>query len=450
MMGEIFSVKKRVVEEPLSHRHFLGGDFWRTIPAYSNVDEKTFLDSQWQARHSVTTIEKLRETIGGLISEKTYSDIAEGLKHVPMSVRLTPYLVSLIDWKDPYHDPLCRQFLPLNSVLLPDHPKLRLDSLSELKDSPVPGLTHRYPDKVLFLTLDRCPVYCRFCTRSYAVGLDTEEVEKIHVSGNSERWKAVFDYLRAHEKVEDVVVSGGDTYNLRPDQVALIGNTLLDIPHIRRMRFATKGLAILPMKVLTDQEWYQAFLGVVNRGRKIGKDVVLHTHFNHPNEITAITRRATDRLFEDGVVVRNQSVLLRGINDDVETMKLLIRKMSYLNIHPYYVYQHDMVKGVEDLRTTVETAVELEKEVRGVTAGYNTPTFVVDAPGGGGKREVHSYEFYDRTTGISVYRSPNVNPDALYLYFDPIHLLPKEGQARWAKPSEHEAMVNEAVQKGQL
>ncbi|MBI2083495.1 MAG: KamA family radical SAM protein [Deltaproteobacteria bacterium] len=428
------------------HRQFLEGGFWRKIPAYSEVDEKTFLDSHWQSRHAVTNVEKLRETIGKLIGEPVYADIAEGLHHVPMSVRMTPYLISLIDWKDPYGDPLCRQFLPFNSVLMPDHPKLRLDSLSEVKDSPVPGLTHRYPDKVLFLTLDKCPVYCRFCTRSYAVGLDTEEVEKIHVSGTFERWKVVFDYLRAHEKIEDVVVSGGDTYNLRPDQVTLIGNTLLDIPHIRRMRFATKGLAIMPMKILTDREWYDAFLGVVTRGKKMHKDVVLHTHFNHPNEMTGITKRAMDQLFEDGVVVRNQSVLLRQINDDVETMKLLIKKLGYLNIHPYYVYQHDMVKGVEDLRTTVATAVELEKEVRGATAGYNTPTFVVDAPGGGGKREVHSYEYYNRTTGISVYRSPNINPNQLYLYFDPIHLLPKEGQARWANPSEHEKMVEEALQ----
>ncbi|MBI2981314.1 MAG: KamA family radical SAM protein [Deltaproteobacteria bacterium] len=427
-MGEAFSIKKGRVDEIPNHRQFLEGDFWRKIQAYSKVDEKTFLDSLWQARHAVTTVEKLRGAIGNLISEKAYADIAEGLKHVPMSVRITPYTLSLINWRDPYGDPLCRQLLPFNSVLLPDHPKLQLDSLAEVKDSPVPGLTHRYPDKVLFLTLDKCPVYCRFCTRSYAVGLDTEEVEKIHVSGSLERWRVVFDYLRSHPRVEDVVISGGDAYNLRPDQIQLIGNTLLEIPHIRRMRFATKGLAILPMKILTDQEWYQALLDVVLRGRKMHKDVVVHTHFNHPNEMTWITRHAMDRLFEDGVVVRNQSVLLRGINDQIEVMTLLIKKLEQINIHPYYVYQHDMVKGVEDLRTTVETAVELEKEVRGSTAGFNTPTFVVDAPGGGGKREVHSYEYYNRTTGISVYRSPNINPNELYLYFDPIHLLPTEGQ----------------------
>jgi lysine 2,3-aminomutase len=126
-------------------------------------------------------------------------------------------------------------------------------------------------------------------------------------------------------------------------------------------------------------------------------------------------------------------------------MRLLIKRMSYLNVHAYYVYVHDLVKGVEDLRTTVGTAIELEKQVRGLTAGFNTPTFVVDAPGGGGKRDCHSFEHYNPETGISVYRSPNVNPAAFYCYFDPIELLPEAGQRRWADPAEHELMLTEAI-----
>jgi lysine 2,3-aminomutase len=138
-------------------------------------------------------------------------------------------------------------------------------------------------------------------------------------------------------------------------------------------------------------------------------------------------------------------VLIRNVNDTVEAMKLLVKRLGHVNVHPYYVYQHDLVQGVEDLRTTVQTAITLEKHVRGWTAGFNTPTFVVDAPGGGGKRDVHSFEHYDRTTGISVYRSPNVDESAVYLYFDPIELLPEDGRRRWADPKEHASIIGNAV-----
>jgi lysine 2,3-aminomutase len=211
------------------------------------------------------------------------------------------------------------------------------------------------------------------------------------------------------------------------------------------MRFASKGPAVMPQKLLTDDEWFGALVGVVEHGRKLHKDVMLHTHFNHPNEITAITEKALGRLFEHGVHVRNQTVFQRGVNDTVETMTKLVRRCAYVNAHPYYVYQHDLVKGVEELRTTVHTAKQVEKHVRGSTAGFNTPTFVVDAPGGGGKREVHSHEYYDRTTGISVYTAPSVKKDRYFLYFDPIDLLPEEGQARWADASQHEVMVEAAL-----
>jgi lysine 2,3-aminomutase len=142
--------------------------------------------------------------------------------------------------------------------------------------------------------------------------------------------------------------------------------------------------------------------------------------------------------------VRNQSVLIRGVNDRPEVMGLLIKRLSYVNVHPYYVYIHDLVKGTEDLRTTLETGLHVEKNVRGLTAGFNTPTFVVDAPGGGGKRDAHSYEHYDRVTGISVYTAPAVKPGQVFFYFDPIDRLPPEGRARWADPAEHPRMVEEA------
>jgi lysine 2,3-aminomutase len=180
------------------------------------------------------------------------------------------------------------------------------------------------------------------------------------------------------------------------------------------------------------------------------KEVVVHTHFNNPNEITAITKAATDRLFERGITVRNQTVLIRGVNDRPEVMALLVKRLSYVNVHPYYVYMHDLVKGVEDLRTTLETGLRVERHVRGVTAGFNTPQLVCDAPGGGGKRDAHSYEHYNRETGISVYTAPSVRPGESFLYFDPIDLLPAAGQARWADPAQHQAMVDEALEEARL
>jgi lysine 2,3-aminomutase len=439
------ALKPPVDPASLTHRDLLGGEFWRRLPAYADVTEAEFLDHHWQAKHSITNIQKLLATLKGVVSDAFVADAERGFERAPMSVRVSPYLLSLIDWKNPHEDPLRQQFIPLGSRLLPDHPKLDLDSLHERVDMPVPGLTHRYTDKALFLALDTCPVYCRFCTRSYAVGIDTEEVSKFQLKVNADRWEKTFAYIRSRPELEDIVISGGDVYQLRAEQLTQIGETLLGIDHIRRMRFATKGPAVMPQKLLTDDAWTDALTGVVEHGRKLHKEVVLHTHFNHPREITEITRRAMDRLFERGITVRNQTVLQRRVNDSLETMQLLVKRLSYLNVHPYYIYVHDLVKGVEDLRTTLQTALELEKGLRGVTAGFNTPTVVVDAPGGGGKRDAHSFEHYDRTTGVSVYTSPAVHPGHVYYYFDPINLLPPEGQARWADPAQHQPMLDEAL-----
>ncbi len=373
-----------------------------------------------------------------------YADVAEGFQCAPMSIRVSPYLLSLIDWADPYNDPLRRQFVPVASKLFPDHPKLTLDSLHEQADAPVPGLTHRYPDKALFLVLDTCPVYCRFCTRSYAVGVDTDNVEKVSLKATEERWERAFRYMAERPELEDIVVSGGDSYQLKARQITLIGNRLLELPNIRRIRFATKGPAVMPMKLLTDTEWVDALTAVVERGRKLHKEVVLHTHFNHPSEITAITKRALDAMFERNVIVRNQSVLQRGVNDSIATMQLLVKRLGHCQVHPYYVYVHDLVKGVEDLRTTLQTALDIEKAVRGVTAGFHTPTFVVDAPGGGGKRVAHSFEHYDRDTGISVFSAPSVKP-GYFLYFDPVDTLVPEVQKRWADVAEQDKMVEAAI-----
>jgi lysine 2,3-aminomutase len=437
-------LKPRVDPSSLLHRQLLDGHFWTKIPAYRDVDEATFLDHNWQAKNSITNPSKLLATVQGLVPQSFYDDVIAGFARAPMSIRVSPYLLSLIDWSDPYNDPLRRQFVPVASRLLADHPKLTLDSLHEQADAPVAGLTHRYPDKALFLSLDTCPVYCRFCTRSYAVGVDTDEVEKVSLKATEERWQRAFQYIRERPELEDIVVSGGDSYQLKARQISLIGNTLLEMPNIRRIRFATKGPAVMPMKLITDVEWVDALTSVVERGRKVHKEVVLHTHFNHPNEITAITKRALDGLFARGIIVRNQAVLQRGVNDTIETMQLLVKRLGHCQVHPYYVYVHDLVKGVEDLRTTLQTALDIEKAVRGTTAGFHTPTFVVDAPGGGGKRVAHSFEHYNRDTGISVFAAPSVKP-GFFLYFDPVDTLAPAIQARWQDQLEQQKMVDEAV-----
>ena len=246
-----------------------------------------------------------------------------GFKRAPMSVRISPYLLSLINWDDPVNDPLRIQFLPMGSRFLPDHPKLGLDSLGEQADAPVAGLTHRYPDKALFLVIDTCPVYCRFCTRSYAVGVDTEEVEKISLKANKGRWEEAFAYIESRPELEDIVVSGGDAYNLRADWISEIGTRLMKMDNIRRIRFASKGLAVMPSKVLTDEAWFSALAEVHELGHSLGKEVAFHTHFNNASEITDISRQALRRMYDAGITVRNQSVLLRGVNDTNEEMGLL-------------------------------------------------------------------------------------------------------------------------------
>ncbi len=443
----IVAQKPAVDPSTLEHRNLLDGPFWQKIPAYREVDETSFLDHNWQAKNTITNVAKLLKAVEGLVTPQFVADAEEGFKRAPMSVRVSPYLLSLIDWSNPYEDPLRIQFVPLQSRLLPDHPKLDLDSLHEQADAPVAGLTHRYPDKALFLPLDTCPVYCRFCTRSYAVGVDTEEVEKVNLKVSDERWKRAYQYIASRPELEDIVISGGDAYQLRATQLEEIGEALLAMPNVRRMRFATKGPAVMPMKLLTDDPWLDALTRVVDKGRKLHKEVVLHTHFNHPKEITAITQRALGRVFERGIFVRNQSVLQRRVNDTPEVMGLLVKRLGHVNVHPYYVYVHDLVKGVEDLRTTLDTALYLEKFVRGSTAGFNTPVFVVDAPGGGGKRDAHSFEYYDRESGISVFTAPAVKRGQFFLYFDPLDQLSLAAQRRWTDPLEQKVMVEVALQR---
>jgi lysine 2,3-aminomutase len=431
--------------EALAHRHVRQGEFWRAIPKYRDVDETTFLNHIWQSQNSVKSPEELLETVKDLVEPSFFEDAREGFKRAPMAVRVSPYMIASIDWSRPFTDPIRAQFIPLASRLLPDHPRLTLDSLHELEDSPVQGLTHRYIDRALFLPLNVCPVYCRFCTRSYAVGADTELVDKVPVAQTPKQWQDAFDYIASRPEIEDIVISGGDAFQLPPKSITLIGESLLAIPHVRRLRYATKGPAVMPMKILTDPAWTEAVGAIVDEGRAMGKEVVIHTHFNSPNEISWITEKAMRLLFERGVTVRNQSVLIRGVNDDPEVMQLLVRMLGYMNVHPYYVYMHDLVKGVEDLRTSIQTMLDVEKFVRGSTSGFNTPAFVCDAPGGGGKRDVYSFDLYDRENGITIYSAPSVKPGKHFVYFDPIDTLDSDARARWQHPATAEAMIADAI-----
>ncbi len=435
----------------LRHRDLRTGEFWHRIPSYANVPDEMFNDHKWQLKHSITSVKSLLDTLRDIVSEEFYNDVQEGFKKAPMAVRVSPYVISLIDWDEPYDDPLRRQFIPLASKLTRDHPEAHLDTLSEQDDAPVKGLTHRYRDKALFLALDICPVYCRYCTRSYAVGFDTDGVEKVKLAQDEKRYAEAFEYIKSQPQLEDIVISGGDAYMLRASRIKLIGETLLNISHVRRIRFATKGPAIMPMKLLSDHEWYGALQEVHQLGLKLGKEVCVHTHFSHPNEITEISQRAVLRLFQDGIKVRNQAVLQRGVNDTPETMLLLTKRLSYINVQPYYVYMHDLVKGVEDLRTTLQSGIDIEKFVRGATAGFNTPMIVVDAPGGGGKRNIHSYEHYNPETGISVYTAPSVKADRQFLYFDPLDTLSPSIQEAWFDEKQRNAMkeaAREAARQG--
>jgi lysine 2,3-aminomutase len=427
------------------HKSLREGDYWRHLPGFQHIGAGEFESHPFQQKATVTSVAQLRAIVGDLASEEFYEDLRQGMRHAPMALRISPHLLSLIDWSAPT-DPIRSQFLPLRRQQRPDHPMLRLDSLGERKDSPVPGLTHRYPDKALFLPVDSCPVYCRFCTRSYAVGADTELVgEKVRLHADQQRWERAFEYIASCVGLEDIVVSGGDTYNLKPEHLEAIGMRLLSIPHVRRLRFATKGLCVMPQKILSDDRWTDALTRVVEAARKMHKSAVVHTHFNHPSEIVGVTLRAMNRLVERGITVRSQTVLQNGVNADAGVMRLLVKRLGFVNIQPYYVYFHDLVPGVEDLRTSLGAGLAVEKQVRGWTAGFHTPAFVVDTMGGGGKRDAHSFEHYDREHGIAVFTSPAVKPGEKFLYFDPLHTLSAEAQARWLQPREREAMIEEAL-----
>jgi len=419
---------------------------WTRFKPWERVSSGEFEDNGWQDRNAITRLAQLKSVLDGVASSEVLGEIEAGLGRSGMSIRLNPYILCLIDWSRAETDPIRRQFLPMRCEQEDDHPCLEVDSLAERRHSPVTSIVHRYPDKVLFLVTSVCPVYCQYCTRSYAVGQDTQLIQKDHVT-SAQNWLPALDYIRSHPQIEDVVVSGGDLARLKPAHVRSLGNALLDIEHVRRIRLATKALSVQPMKILSDHDWLAAVLELVARARSTFKDVCLHTHFNHPNEVTAVVEAAMRRLHEHGVFVRNQSVLLRGVNDDAATLRSLIKRLGRINIHPYYVYLCDMVKATEHFRLPLRAAQRLEKEVRGATAGFNTPLFIVDTPSG--KRDVHSAEFHESEYGVSGFVSSTVAAGQVRYYFDPIRSLGYGAARKWARPDARQSILALIAAKAQ-
>ncbi|KAI0437808.1 L-lysine-aminomutase [Xylaria telfairii] len=419
--------------------HLEEPEFWRQVPTFKDTSRNEFLSWQWNTNNVVETKRDLLWFLNAVVPDEMLrpggkamqtrdeflGDVVGGIKLSTMSVRLMPHVMARMNWSDPANCPIVRQFIPQRSTMRRDHPYTKLDSLHEKADMPVDGVVHRYPDKALFLPLSACPVYCTFCTRSYGVGANTDLLVKDPFKLSRSRLEKAFDYIESQGDLKDIVVSGGDAYYIPPHVLELIGDRLIGMENIERFRIASKGLAVAPNRFLDiGDPWVEALLRISDKARKAGKHFALHTHFNHPNEISWITEKASRRLSQAGVTVRNQTVLLRGVNDNVATMSSLIKKLARMTIQPYYVYQCDMVLKVEQFRTPLQTILDIESQLRGSIAGFYMPNFVVDLPGGGGKRLANSFDSYDRDTGVSTFRSPVLTSKSktgkIYKYYDPL------------------------------
>jgi lysine 2,3-aminomutase len=283
-----------------------------------------------------------------------------------LPVAVTPYYMSLLDPYDPVQ-PLRRTVVPVQSEFLRTRGESD-DPLGEDKDSPVPGLVHRYPDRVLFLVHDTCAAFCRYCTRSRVVGHG-----ELHPDRN--RLEAALAYIRRTPAIRDVLLSGGDPLNLSDDRLDWLLGELRRIPHVQFVRIGTKVPAVLPQRV-TPQ-----LVRMLHRHHPLWMSI----HFTHPDECTPESIRACRRLADAGIPLGSQTVLLRGVNDDVEIMKQLMHRLLMMRVRPYYLYQCDPISGSSHFRTTVAKGLEIIQGLRGWTTGYAVPTYVIDAPGGGGK-----------------------------------------------------------------
>ncbi len=317
---------------------------------------------QWQQRQRVSNMEQLEKVIRVTADEraafeKTTADFNMGI---------TPYYASLMDPEDP-NCPVRKQSVPTSGELAISSADLD-DPLAEERDMPVPGITHRYPDRVLFYITHNCPVYCRHCTRKRKVADPTTAAAKKQI-------ELGLEYIAAHPSIRDVVVSGGDPLSLNDDRLDEILGRLRAIPHIEIFRLGTRNLVTLPQRVTDD------FVKMLRKHQP----VFVNTHFNHPRECTQEAFEAARRLADAGCVIGNQMVLLKGVNDDWRIVKELNHKLLMMRIRPYYIYQCDLSKGISHFRTSVDAGIEIIENLRGWTSGMAVPHFVIDAPNGGGK-----------------------------------------------------------------
>jgi len=319
-------------------------------------------DWTWQLRNRLRRLDDVQRVL--VLDEDERKTIERIGGRLPLGV--TPYYASLMDPRDP-RDPIRRTMIPVSGELVRGLGEAD-DPLGEDADTPVPGLVHRYPDRVLFLVTNFCATYCRYCTRARMVGHTGEH----HF--NTAQFQRGIDYIAAHREVRDVLLSGGDPLTLRDERLDWLLGRLRAIPHVEFLRVGTKVPAVLPQRITP---------GLVSMLRR--HKTWMSVHFMHPDELTPEVEQACDRIADAGIPTGSQTVLIRGVNDDVDTMKRLAHGLLKVRVRPYYLYQCDPISGSEHLRTRVERGLGIVAGLQGHTTGYAVPTFVVDGPGGAGK-----------------------------------------------------------------
>ncbi len=349
---------------------------------FPQVTDAQWNDWKWQVKNRIETIDQLKKYISLTPQEE------EGVKKTLSTLRMaiTPYYISLIDPNDP-NCPIRKQAIPTGAETHQSAADL-LDPLHEDEDSPTPGLTHRYPDRVLMLITDMCSMYCRHCTRRRFAGQKDDE------SPNAKIEKCI-EYVARTPQVRDVLLSGGDALMVSDEKLEYIISRLRAIPHVEIIRIGSRTPVVCPQRITDD---------LVNMLKKY-HPIWLNTHFNHPNEITPEAAAACAKLADAGIPLGNQSVLLRGVNDCVNIMMHLVHELVKIRVRPYYIYQCDLSMGLEHFRTPVSKGIEIIEGLRGHTSGYAVPTFVVDAPGGGGKTPVMPQYVISQSPGKVVLRN---------------------------------------------
>jgi lysine 2,3-aminomutase len=441
------SGRAHAAEQPFPYplkRDFVEPD-WTRFPGYATVTADEWESAQWQRAHTVKNLVELKRALGDHLDDELYADIErDQQERATMSMLIPPQMINTMDQRDLRNDPVRTYMAPTYSDRHPEwasHPMAARDSLHEADMWAVEGLTHRYPTKVLAEMISTCPQYCGHCTRMDLVGNDTAQILKYKFEAKQqERWDAMLDYLRRTPSVRDVVVSGGDVANIPVKRLEAFVLGLLDIPSIRDIRLATKGLMGLPQHFLQD-DVLKGYEVMATRARQRDVDIAIHTHINAAQQVTPLVARAVGKLLDMGYRdVRNQGVLLRGVNTTPQALlELCFTLLDHGRVMPYYFYMCDMIPNSEHWRTSLAEAQDLQYALLGYLPGFATPRVVCDVPFVG-KRWVHMAKNYDRTRGIS-YWTKNYrtgiefdDPDALsreYPYYDPIYTLPEEGQEYW-------------------